>query len=150
MNKMPDTPSLPNVEKLVEELRRQGVALSSPSAGMFPAGELMLKAAEALQRLSQEGGWRATSGSGSREKWWEVADSETVWRVCHLRRRKCNRCPANEDAGDGDGTYTRGCYLQAVECVNTVETGNPWRKTEDVKPPWIVRSPPPPAQEEGR
>lgn len=63
-------------------------------------------------------------------------DQETVWRVCRAIKADCKNCPAEHvHAGE---VYSSGCYLQAVECINTVETGNPWRKTEGVKPPWTV------------
>ncbi|MGA0604926.1 hypothetical protein ACO2Q0_02915 [Phenylobacterium sp. VNQ135] len=128
-----------------------------PDDSVFPvdvtAGELR-RAAEALSQ--GEEGSRSSRGSGSdlcaagalpgltasavSPKWWQVADSETVWRVCHARRKAhgkaCERCPSSELA-DGE-SFTRGCYLQAVETVNIVQTGNPWRKTEGVKAPWVV------------
>jgi hypothetical protein len=70
-------------------------------------------------------------------EWWRVADPSTVWRVCRLIKGECKNCPPSEIDGDRD-EVTRGCYLQAVECVNTVQTGNPWRKTEGVKAPWVA------------
>lgn len=75
--------------------------------------------------------------------WWEVADAETVWRVCQALRTAdglgCQKCPSSR--GDGDDGCTRGCYLQAVELVNIVQTGNPWRKTTDVRAPWVAFAP---------
>jgi hypothetical protein len=71
--------------------------------------------------------------------WVNTADSETVWRVCRAIKGDCKNCPSIEIVGGED--CTRGCYLQAVECVNIVQTGNPWRKTEGVKPPWTVFAP---------
>jgi hypothetical protein len=61
---------------------------------------------------------------------------QTIWRVCRVIKGDCQRCPAVE-YHHGD-PCVRGCYHHATECVNTVETGNPWRKTADVKPPWTV------------
>lgn len=69
--------------------------------------------------------------------WWEVADSETVWRVCRAIKGECEKCPSSEPFR-GEQDCTRGCYMQAVECVNIVETGNPWRKTANVRAPWTV------------
>ncbi len=66
-------------------------------------------------------------------------DLEKVWRVCHVITGDCQRCPAVEQFHGDD--CVRGCFHQATECINTVETGNPWRKTEGVKPPWIALSP---------
>ena len=59
-----------------------------------------------------------------------------VHRVCRVIRGDCHGCPKSEMIG-GDECQ-RGCYIQAVECINTVETGNPWRKTEGVEAPWTV------------
>jgi hypothetical protein len=64
--------------------------------------------------------------------------NEDVWRVCEVIKGPCKHCPASEDFGDGYGDCRRACYLQALECINTVETGNPWRKTEGVREPWTV------------
>lgn len=64
------------------------------------------------------------------------AESAVVWRVCHVITGDCKRCPAVE-MHHGD-PCTRGCYLHAEECVNTVETGNPWRKTDGVRDPFIA------------
>lgn len=63
-------------------------------------------------------------------------EPSAVWRVCHVITADCKRCsPTERHYGD---LCVRACYMQAEECINTVETGNPWRKTGDVKPPWIV------------
>jgi hypothetical protein len=69
----------------------------------------------------------------------------TPWRGPYRRRAwahgskgDCKNCPASETF-DGD-ECVRGCVLQATECINTVETGNPWRKTEGVKPPWTAHA----------
>jgi hypothetical protein len=64
------------------------------------------------------------------------AGDPTVWRVCHVITGDCHKCPSEEIVG-GD-VCVRGCYLQAQECINVVETGNPWRKTGDVREPWTV------------
>lgn len=64
-------------------------------------------------------------------------DPEAVWRVCHVMTGFCLRCLPHEKMGE-DEDCTRGCYLQAVECINVVQTGNPWRKTEGVRRPWTV------------
>ena len=69
--------------------------------------------------------------------WVGRADPRTVWRVCHAISGYCKRCPTTGVHDDEEG-FTRGCYLQAVECVNIVETGNPWRKSDGVKAPWTV------------
>jgi hypothetical protein len=68
----------------------------------------------------------------------EGLDLEAVWRVCRVIRGDCKNCPASETF-DGD-ECVRGCVLQATECINTVETGNPWRKAEGVKPPWTAHA----------
>lgn len=69
------------------------------------------------------------------EKAWPA--QEDVWRVCRVTTSGCDNCPAKTIEGGED--YIRGCYLQAVECINVVETGNPWRKTEGVRSPWAVK-----------
>lgn len=71
------------------------------------------------------------------EKLTSEPDQDAVWRVCEVIRGDCEHCPPEEDFGE-HGVYKRGCYLQATECVNVVETGNPWRKTTDVRSPWVV------------
>lgn len=67
---------------------------------------------------------------------------EAVWRVCHALRtadgKPCDRCPMRETIHSE--AYMRGCYLQASQIVNIVETGNPWRRTENVKAPWVALS----------
>lgn len=63
---------------------------------------------------------------------------DDVWRVCRVIRTDCRRCPPRSVV-HGDNCI-RACYLHAVECINTVETGNPWRKTEGVKAPWTVKA----------
>lgn len=63
--------------------------------------------------------------------------TEAVWRVCHVLTADCKRCPPSEDMPP-HGECIRGCYHKAEECVNTVETGNPWRKTEGVRPPFVA------------
>jgi hypothetical protein len=86
-----------------------------------------------------------------RKAWWNVADPADVHRVCHLLRiaddKACKHCPASEEL-HGEKDCTRGCYALANEIVNTVQTGNPWRKTEGVKPPWAVLATPPPEQDQ--
>lgn len=70
------------------------------------------------------------------------AAPEAVWRVCHVINASvgpCKKCPAKY-VREGEA-YTRGCYLHAEECINTVETGNPWRKTEGVRAPFVVFGP---------
>jgi hypothetical protein len=62
-----------------------------------------------------------------------------IWRVCHVITGDCKQCPESKMVGGDE--CTPGCYLQAVECVNVVETGNPWRKMEGVRAPWIVAQP---------
>ena len=70
------------------------------------------------------------------------SDRETedaaIWRTCHVITGDCKRCPASEMV-DGDECI-RGCRMQAEECVNVVETGNPWRKTAqaDLRAPWVA------------
>jgi hypothetical protein len=72
-----------------------------------------------------------------RERPWPAEpDPQMVHRVCRLLRTlegrpdgACEECPATESYRGKPGC-TRGCYLIAAEFVNTVETGNPWRKTE--------------------
>lgn len=65
-----------------------------------------------------------------------VMSNEQVHRVCRVIKGDCLGCPEREIVlGDG---CQRGCYAHAVECINVVETGNPWRKTEGVKAPWAV------------
>lgn len=65
-------------------------------------------------------------------------DAETVHRVCRVIKGDCANCPAwTVEKSDGE-RYMRGCYMQALEAVNTVETGNPWRKIENVKAPWVA------------
>lgn len=61
----------------------------------------------------------------------------SVHRVCALVEWKdgCKNCPRTEDI-DGEA-FLRSCYLHARESVNTVETGNPWRKTGDVRAPFV-------------
>jgi hypothetical protein len=71
----------------------------------------------------------STAGGG-----WKLDREAEVWRVCHVIRGECQQCPPS-DMVHGD---VRGCYAQAVECINTVETGNPWRKTGDVRAPWVA------------
>lgn len=66
----------------------------------------------------------------------QQSSPEAVWRVCRVIKGECKNCPASE-MFHGD-ECVRGCYAQAVECINTVETGNPWRKTEGVKAPWVT------------
>jgi hypothetical protein len=82
--------------------------------------------------------WRSATRKST--DWVKAADSETVWRVCQAIKGECEHCPNSETVGEHEDC-TRGCYLQAVECVNIVQTGNPWRKTEGVKPPWTVFAP---------
>jgi len=65
-------------------------------------------------------------------------DRELVERVCRTIRGECQQCPEREMV-HGEA-FQRGCFAQAVECINVVETGNPWRKTEGVKPPWTTRT----------
>ena len=70
---------------------------------------------------------------------------DAVWRVCHVIKGDCKGCPRRDLIG-GE-LYCRGCFRQAEECINTVETGNPWRKTEGVRAPYVVLTPNPgPAQ----
>lgn len=64
--------------------------------------------------------------------------SEALWRVCRVIKGDCRQCAATVIIDDEP--YTPGCYLHAQEAVNTVETGNPWRKTEGVKAPWVALS----------
>lgn len=64
---------------------------------------------------------------------------EAVWRVCRVINGDCERCPSTETIKGTPGCQ-RLCYSHAVECINTVETGNPWRKTEGVGEPWSVLS----------
>lgn len=66
--------------------------------------------------------------------------TEAVWRVCEVIKGDCKRCPATEEMPP-HGLCIRACYHQAEECVNTVETGNPWRKTGDVREPFISAMP---------
>jgi hypothetical protein len=69
------------------------------------------------------------------------AEPAAVWRVCEVINATvgpCKRCPAKY-MHDGEA-YFRGCYLHAQECINTVETGNPWRKTGDVRAPFVALS----------
>lgn len=66
------------------------------------------------------------------------SEVEAVWRVCEVVRGDCQHCPATEER-DGD-TCVRSCFVQATECINVVETGNPWRKTEGVDGRWTVLS----------
>lgn len=68
----------------------------------------------------------------------EGREAQAVWRVCRVIRGDCKNCPPREMI-DGD-ECRRGCYHQAVECINTVETGNPWRKTGRVKAPWVAHA----------
>ena len=72
--------------------------------------------------------------------------SDQVHRVCWAIRGECNGC-SKYRLIDGE-RYTRSCYHHAVEVINTVETGNPWRKTEGVKAPWTALTTHP-AQPEG-
>lgn len=65
-----------------------------------------------------------------------MGEQESVWRVCHAITGECRRCPERELLHGED--YMRGCYMQAVECINVVETGNPWRKTSGVRAPWVA------------
>lgn len=69
-----------------------------------------------------------------------LMDKEHVHRVCRVIKGDCLECPESE-IFHGDECQ-RGCYAHAVECINTVETGNPWRKTEGVKAPWTVMAKP--------
>lgn len=55
-----------------------------------------------------------------------VGADELAWRVCRVIKGQCQRCPAEEMMG-GE-MCKRSCRLQAEEAVNTVQTGNPWRK----------------------
>lgn len=73
-----------------------------------------------------------------------MGDDLEVWRVCHVITGDCKRCPATEiiDIDGAGDECTRACRLQAEECINVVETGNPWRKTEGVRAPWIVKDTP--------
>lgn len=79
----------------------------------------------------------------SGKQWAHVAPKsatpEAVWRVCHVLTADCKRC-APEEEMPPHGLCVRGCYHQAEECVNTVETGNPWRKTEGVRAPFAVNT----------
>lgn len=61
--------------------------------------------------------------------------SEQVHRVCRVIHGECKGCPEYITGMQG-ARYYRGCYQHAAEVINTVETGNPWRKTEGVKAPW--------------
>jgi hypothetical protein len=62
----------------------------------------------------------------------------SVHRVCELiREGGCKGCPRRDEI-DGE---LRGCFLQAQECVNTVETGNPWRKVGEVCAPFVSAKP---------
>lgn len=65
-------------------------------------------------------------------------EEATIWRTCHVITGDCKRCPASEMVGGDE--CVKGCRLQAQECVNVVETGNPWRKTAqaDLRAPWIA------------
>ena len=65
---------------------------------------------------------------------------EQVHRVCRAIRGECLNCSQTETFGSDQ--FVRGCYHHAVEVINTVETGNPWRKTEGVKAPWTALSQP--------
>lgn len=69
-----------------------------------------------------------------------MGDDQEIWRVCRVMKSECRQCPDAERIG-GD-TFTRACRLMAVECINVVETGNPWRKTDNVRAPWIVKDTP--------
>jgi len=71
---------------------------------------------------------------------------EQVHRVCRAIRGECLNCSQTETFGSDQ--FVRGCYQHAVEVINTVETGNPWRKTEGVKAPWTALTTHP-AQPEG-
>ena len=73
--------------------------------------------------------------------------SEQVHRVCRAIHGECKGCSEYTE-GMGGARYYRACYHHAVEVINTVETGNPWRKTEGVKAPWTVLATHP-AQPEG-
>lgn len=88
-----------------------------------------------------------TTIAQAQKDWWRIADQEDVWRVCHALRtaddKDCEHCPPSEDF-NGHGDCTRGCYMIAVELVNITETGNPWRKTADVKAPWTTKAAPSP------
>lgn len=55
-----------------------------------------------------------------------VGADELAWRVCRVIKGQCQRCPAEEMMG-GE-MCKRSCRLQVEEAVNTVQTGNPWRK----------------------
>jgi len=65
-----------------------------------------------------------------------MRDQETVWRVCRGINGDCDNCSSSETFGGEE--WLRGCYAHATEVLNIVETGNPWRKTDGVKPPWVV------------
>lgn len=69
-----------------------------------------------------------------------MGDDQEIWRVCRVIKGDCHRCPETEMIGGDE--CVRGCRLQAVECINVVETGNPWRKTDNVRAPWIVKDTP--------
>lgn len=117
-----------------EALVREAVHTADNAQGLtLSARDLVRRLAAALQAAS-----RAPQSVPE-------ATSEDVWRVCAVIREECvcDHCPATEDHGDGYGLCTRACYLQALECVNVVQTGNPWRKTVGVKAPWTVKTTPP-------
>ena len=69
-----------------------------------------------------------------------MGDDQEVWRVCRVIKGDCHRCPETEMIGGDE--CVRACRLQADECINVVETGNPWRKTDNVRAPWIVKDTP--------
>lgn len=75
-------------------------------------------------------------GLGLTEGHSEPVTMDAVWRACRVIKGDCNNCPASEIV-DGDKCI-RACVAHATECINTVETGNPWRKESGVKPPWVA------------
>lgn len=101
--------------------REAGKPTTNSEAAMFARIDQVLSRYEALEaRPLPEG----------------LGEAEKVWRVCHVITGDCERCPETTMVR-GD-PCVRGCYLLAVEAINVVETGNPWRKSTGVKEPWIA------------
>lgn len=110
--------------------RTRPVALFEEAADRLEALTGGEAEAELAQELHESGGRLGRSPTQRSD-----GDDATIWRVCQVLRGECSHCPASEMvAGDA---CVRGCRLQAIECVNVVETGNPWRREDGVNAPWI-------------
>jgi hypothetical protein len=71
------------------------------------------------------------SASPPKEHWITHADPSAVHRVCVLVQEECKKCPTfvRSWIEPHEENCVLGCYMRAVEIINVVETGNPWRKT---------------------